>query len=137
MACKSFPLRNPGVSIIAAAVILLTILLQTGAGDAAAFEQQICDIEADSALGFENYPAAITRHLNFLRLHPNKALAHYHLGFAHGALSFGLRLRDDRARLARARRIPQGRPTGPSRMGPIPGFGARLSRTSRPLECDR
>jgi Flp pilus assembly protein TadD len=86
MACKSFKLHNSGVSIIAAAVTLLTILLQTGAGEAAAFEQQICGIEADSALGFENYPAAITLHLNFLRLHPNNALAHYHLGFAYGMI---------------------------------------------------
>jgi Flp pilus assembly protein TadD len=86
MSGKSFRLRNPGLIVIGAAVTLLTILLQFGAGKAAAFEQQICDIEADSALGLENYSAAIALHLKLLRLHPNDALAHYHLGFAYGMI---------------------------------------------------
>jgi hypothetical protein len=55
MTGKSFRLRNPGLIVTGAAVALLTILLQFGAGKAAAFAQQVCDIEADSALGLENY----------------------------------------------------------------------------------
>lgn len=51
---------------------------------AAAREAQVCDVDADQALGQEDYPLAIRLHINVLRLDPNNALAHYHLGFAQG-----------------------------------------------------
>ncbi|HTT75367.1 MAG TPA: tetratricopeptide repeat protein [Candidatus Binataceae bacterium] len=47
---------------------------------------QICDINADYALGIENYPLAVRLYRAFLRSHPASALAHYHLGFAYGML---------------------------------------------------
>jgi Flp pilus assembly protein TadD len=50
----------------------------------AATEAQICDLNADFALGREDYAAAITSHRELLRAQPNNALAHYHLGFAYG-----------------------------------------------------
>jgi tetratricopeptide (TPR) repeat protein len=46
--------------------------------------QEICDVNADFALGREDYPAAIALHLKVLRAHNNNALTHYHLGFAYG-----------------------------------------------------
>jgi Flp pilus assembly protein TadD len=51
---------------------------------AAASEQQICDVNADLALGLEDYPTAIALHRIVLRAHNEDALAHYHLGFAYG-----------------------------------------------------
>jgi Flp pilus assembly protein TadD len=51
---------------------------------AAAAEKEICDVNADSALGLEDYPAAIALHRKVLRMHKDNALAHYHLGFAYG-----------------------------------------------------
>jgi Flp pilus assembly protein TadD len=50
----------------------------------AAPDEQICDVRADAALGLEDYPTAIKLHRRLLALHPNDALAHYHLGFAYG-----------------------------------------------------
>jgi Flp pilus assembly protein TadD len=47
-------------------------------------DKQICDVRADAALGLEDYTTAIKLHLHILHLHPNDALAHYHLGFAYG-----------------------------------------------------
>jgi tetratricopeptide (TPR) repeat protein len=44
---------------------------------------QICDVNADLALGQEDYPAAIVLHRRLLQAQPNNALAHYHLGFAY------------------------------------------------------
>jgi Flp pilus assembly protein TadD len=51
---------------------------------AAASKEGICDINADFALGREDYPAAIALHRKVLRAHKDNALAHYHLGFAYG-----------------------------------------------------
>ena len=51
---------------------------------AAAVEDEICDVNADLALGREDYPAAIALHQKVLRAHNHDALAHYHLGFAYG-----------------------------------------------------
>src|SRR5216683_774898 len=51
---------------------------------AAGPEEEICDVNADFALGLEDYPAAIALHRNVLRAHNDNALAHYHLGFAYG-----------------------------------------------------
>jgi tetratricopeptide (TPR) repeat protein len=50
----------------------------------AATEEEICDVRADQALRLENYTIAIALHRNFLRLHAENALGHYHLGFAYG-----------------------------------------------------
>jgi tetratricopeptide (TPR) repeat protein len=47
-------------------------------------EMQICDLNADFALGHEDYPAAILLHRGLLQKQPANALAHYHLGFAYG-----------------------------------------------------
>jgi tetratricopeptide (TPR) repeat protein len=51
---------------------------------AGAAKSEICDVEADYALGIENYPEAISLHTELVREHPQNALAHYHLGFAQG-----------------------------------------------------
>jgi tetratricopeptide (TPR) repeat protein len=66
---------------VAAAVLALScpVCSQQPASD-----KQICDVRADSALGLEQYSAAINLHRAVLRAHPNNALAHYHLGFAYG-----------------------------------------------------
>lgn len=48
--------------------------------------EQVCDANADSFLGLENYPDAIRTHQAIIRKHPGDALAHYHLGFAYGML---------------------------------------------------
>jgi tetratricopeptide (TPR) repeat protein len=49
-------------------------------------EQGICDALADYYLGMEDYPDAIRRHRLVIQRDPNNALAHYHLGFAYGAI---------------------------------------------------
>src|SRR5271170_6791700 len=69
--------------IAAIALILLAWALNTGSW-AANSEGEICDLTADSALGLEDYPAAIALHREFLRSHGDDALTHYHLGFAYG-----------------------------------------------------
>ena len=47
-------------------------------------DNEICDVNADLALGLEDYPTAIELHRKVLRAHNDNALAHYHLGFAYG-----------------------------------------------------
>lgn len=47
-------------------------------------DKQICDSNADFALGHEDYPASILAHRQLLQTQPANALAHYHLGFAYG-----------------------------------------------------
>ena len=47
-------------------------------------KQEICDVDADFALGREDYPATIRLHLKVLQADNGNALAHYHLGFAYG-----------------------------------------------------
>ena len=66
----------------AAALVAALILCTTSAW--ASSKEEICDVDADFALGVGNYPAAIAAHLNVLRAHNDNALAHYHLGFAYG-----------------------------------------------------
>ena len=53
---------------------------------AAKTERQICDVDADYALGVEDYPKAIRLHSEIVRKFPKNALAHYHLGFAQGMM---------------------------------------------------
>jgi len=65
--------------------ITLALLFQCeGSSWATAPDDEICDVNADFALGLENYPASIGLHRKFLRTHNDNALAHYHLGFAYG-----------------------------------------------------
>jgi tetratricopeptide (TPR) repeat protein len=71
------------LTILVAAAALLS-LVPNGASKAEGFKEQVCDTAADSALGLENYQAAIAFHRRFLHSHPDNALAHYHLGFAYG-----------------------------------------------------
>jgi tetratricopeptide (TPR) repeat protein len=66
------------------AIALVILLSAIAASWAATSENEICDLNADFALGLEDYPAAIALHRKFLRSHRNNALAHYHLGFAYG-----------------------------------------------------
>ena len=49
-------------------------------------DEGVCDPLADYFLGMEDYPEAIKRHQVVIREHPDNALAHYHLGFAYGAI---------------------------------------------------
>lgn len=46
--------------------------------------EEVCDVEADYALGMEDYPLAIRLHQQVLQTRPASAVAHYHLGFAYG-----------------------------------------------------
>ncbi len=65
-------------------VVLLGILLVTVSTARAYTWDAVCDVEADYALGLENYSEAIRLHQKLLSAHPGNALAHYHLGFAYG-----------------------------------------------------
>ena len=69
-----------------AAAILLLSLCVARIASAGGAEQQICDVDADYALGVEDYPEAIRLHTEVVRKHPDDALAHYHLGFAEGMI---------------------------------------------------
>jgi Flp pilus assembly protein TadD len=73
--------------IIAAAVSLL--LFDAGFAQADRVDNQICEINADYALGREDYATAIVLHRRFLQSQPGNALAHYHLGFAYGMAGRG------------------------------------------------
>jgi tetratricopeptide (TPR) repeat protein len=64
--------------------LLLPPMRGLAASRASNLDLQICDPKADFYLGIENYPEAIRRHLQVLRVHPENALAYYHLGFAYG-----------------------------------------------------
>jgi tetratricopeptide (TPR) repeat protein len=65
--------------------ITLALLLQgVTSSQAGVSKEEICDINADFALGREDYTAAIALHRKVLRAHNDDALAHYHLGFAYG-----------------------------------------------------
>ena len=46
--------------------------------------EAVCNVNADYALGVEDYPEAIRLHERIVRRDPNDALAHYHLGYAYG-----------------------------------------------------
>ena len=45
---------------------------------------QVCDATADYFLGMEDYGEAVATHRRVIAIHPDDALAHYHLGFAYG-----------------------------------------------------
>jgi Flp pilus assembly protein TadD len=86
---RSFPFTIRTIGILIATTALLMLVAKIGTAKAMAYEEQTCNIDADSALGLENYPAAIALHQSFLRSHPDDALAHYHLGFAYGMMGRG------------------------------------------------
>lgn len=76
--------RDPWLGIAALAAVLL---FSPGFGHhafAGFANSEICDVEADYALGIENYPEAIRLHSELVRKHSENSLAHYHLGFAQG-----------------------------------------------------
>jgi tetratricopeptide (TPR) repeat protein len=69
-----------------AAVMLLIALLIWSNAIAGGPEEGVCDVDADYALGTEDYAQAIRLHREIVRKSPNDALAHYHLGFAEGMI---------------------------------------------------
>lgn len=70
----------PIYAAIALALLLPCARLSWAEGS----EGEICNVNADLALGLEDYPAAIAAHRNVLLTQDDNALAHYHLGFAYG-----------------------------------------------------
>jgi Flp pilus assembly protein TadD len=78
------PRLGVGVCLLFATIALALLLSGVASSRAAASKEEVCDVDADFALGLENYPAAITLHRKVLREHNDNALAHYHLGFAYG-----------------------------------------------------
>ncbi len=73
-----------GSRLTLAAITLALYLPAFACNAAAASKEDICNADADFALGLEDYPAAIALHRSVIRTHPDDALAHYHLGFAYG-----------------------------------------------------
>jgi tetratricopeptide (TPR) repeat protein len=67
-----------------AAITLALLFLCVTSSWASGAKEEVCDVNADFALGLEDYPAAIALHRKVLRAHNDNALAHYHLGFAYG-----------------------------------------------------
>jgi Flp pilus assembly protein TadD len=78
------PRIGVGLRLLFAAIALALLLPCRASSWAAALKEEICDVDADFALGLGDYPAAITLHRKVLRAHNDNALAHYHLGFAYG-----------------------------------------------------
>jgi tetratricopeptide (TPR) repeat protein len=75
------------IRLITPSVVMIFILLSgLLASPLAASDNGVCDVDADFALGRENYANAIMLHRRFLSSHPCNALAHYHLGFAYGMM---------------------------------------------------
>ena len=75
-----------GVRMGVAAIGLIVVLSCLVPSNAMAAEDEICNVNADLALGLEDYPKAIASHLKLLQSQPKNALAHYHLGFAYGMM---------------------------------------------------
>ena len=78
------PRLDVGLRLLFAAIALALLLPCVASSWAAASKEDICNVDADFALGLEDYPAAITLHRKVLRAQIDNALAHYHLGFAYG-----------------------------------------------------
>lgn len=74
-------MRKVWLAPVGAAVLLLA-LHQVCNAIAGGAEEQVCNIDADYALGVEDYAEAVRLHLQVVSNHPENALAHYHLGFA-------------------------------------------------------
>jgi Flp pilus assembly protein TadD len=75
-----------GINRIASLACVLLLSLGIPRIAIASGGEQVCDVGADYALGEEDYPEAIRLHSEVLREHPDNALAHYHLGYAEGAM---------------------------------------------------
>jgi tetratricopeptide (TPR) repeat protein len=73
------------VSAVAAALLIFFSTVACGAGTTKT-PAEVCDVDADDALAARDYPTAIELHRRLLRSEGNKAVAHYHLGFAYGML---------------------------------------------------
>jgi tetratricopeptide (TPR) repeat protein len=71
--------------VLAAAILLLSLRIGCNA-IAGGADEQVCDVGADYSLGVEDYPDAIRLHREVVGRFPEKALAHYHLGFALGMM---------------------------------------------------
>jgi tetratricopeptide (TPR) repeat protein len=78
------PRLGVGLRLLFAAIALALLLPCVASSWAAASKEDICDVDADLALGLEDYPAAIALHRQVLRAQNDNAVAHYHLGFAYG-----------------------------------------------------
>jgi Flp pilus assembly protein TadD len=76
--------RGAKLKLLVAAMALTLLFAFVVSSVAAASKEEICDVDADSALGFEEYPEAIALRRNVLRAHDANALAHCHLRFAYG-----------------------------------------------------
>lgn len=76
---------------LALAISILAFIVSFAARDwvataAPATQDETCDATADYFLGVENYSRAVELHRSLIAAYPDKALAHYHLGFAYGML---------------------------------------------------
>lgn len=78
------PRLGAGSHLTLAAITLALFLPSFASSAAAASKEDICNTDADFALGLADYSAAIALHRNVIRTHADNALAHYHLGFAYG-----------------------------------------------------
>jgi tetratricopeptide (TPR) repeat protein len=78
------PRLGVGLRLLFAAIALALLLPCVASSWAADSKEDICDVDADLAHGFEDYPPAIALHRQVLRAHNDNALAHYHSGFADG-----------------------------------------------------
>jgi Flp pilus assembly protein TadD len=70
--------------LLVATIVLALLYPCVASSEAAVPPEEICDVNADLALGLEDFPAAIALHRKVLHAHKDNALAHYHLGFAYG-----------------------------------------------------
>jgi len=77
------PRRGANLRLRIGAITLALLFLCAASSWATGPDSEICDVDADFALGLEYYPAAIALYRTFLRAHYDNALAHYHLGFAY------------------------------------------------------
>jgi Flp pilus assembly protein TadD len=71
-------------SRVIAAAIASALLFCHGSTSAGGSVDEICNVDADTALGLADYSAAIVLHRELLHADSHNALAHYHLGFAYG-----------------------------------------------------
>jgi tetratricopeptide (TPR) repeat protein len=77
------PRLRVGLRLLFAVIALALLLPCVASSWAVASKEDICAVDADLALGLEDYPAAIALHRQVLRAHNDNALAHCHLGFAY------------------------------------------------------
>jgi Flp pilus assembly protein TadD len=73
-----------GSRLVVATIGLALLFFRAGSSWAGASAKEICDVDADTALGLEDYSVAIALHRKLLHADSHNALAHYHLGFAYG-----------------------------------------------------